>query len=355
MSRFTVHVRRRDFTAFIALPSLLLRPVRWSWLLPGGPDYAEVELKGDINSLWAALQLLRCPLTIHNENQTPVWWGYVAEVSFAVKGIAVTVSLDGMKNKVAVAYSHVEPGTQDVGERRTTAWAEDSASIAEWGQKESLETIDGASDALAESVRDTVLGSAKYPRAIPAPAAADGATAQLIARGWWSTLGWRYYQNSDTDSVETTTQIADIVSSVGAFFTGVDIVNGSGVYTSEYRPGDTTALAEVEALLSGMQATVTPERILRVETEPTSGEDDWLLLPGGRFATRFNVSPESGAAVLGWTRLRGIAPASANTDYMAAPSPFYIIENEFDAERREYRWRARGQPSAWELTRVQEG
>lgn len=354
MSRFTVHLQQRDFSAFIALPSLILRPMRWSWLLPGGPDYAEIEVKGDLHNLWSALQLLRCPLTIRNENGTSVWWGYVTEVSFAVKGVAVAVSLDGMKNKVAVAYSHIEQGTQDVGERRTTAWAEESDSIAEWGQKESLESIDGASDALAEAVRDTVLNNAKYPRAVPAPADKD-APALLIARGWWSTLSWRYCQNSGTDSVETTQQIADIVSNVGEFFVDTDIVDASGIYASEYRDGDSTARLEVEALLSGLQATVTPERIVRVETEPTSGEDDWLLLPGGRFATRFNASPESGAAVLGWTRLRGIISASANLDSMAAPSPFYIEENEYDAERKEYRWRARGQPSAWELTRLQGG
>lgn len=354
MNRFTARFQRRDFSEFLALPALHLRPVRWSWLDAGGPDYAEIEATGDIHSLWAALQLLRCPLTIRNGNGTPVWWGYVAEVAFAVGGVSFSVSLDAMKNRVAVAYSYVEPGTQDVGERRTTAWAEESDSIAEWGQKESLESVDGASTAQAESVRDTVLQQAKFPRAVPAPTNKNAA-AQIIARGWYATLAWRYYQNGNTDSVETTQQIADIVSSVGEFFTGVDMVNASGIYSSAYRDGDSTALAEVEALLSGVRATVTPERILRIETEPASGDNDWLLLPGGRFTTRLGALPEPGCAILGWTQLRGIVPASANLDYMAAPSPFYIEENEYDAESNTYHWRARGVASAWELTRLQGG
>lgn len=354
MSRYTARLQQRDFSEFIAIPSLTLRPMRWSWLLPGGPDYAEIEAAGKIDDLWSALQFLRCPVTIRNENGTPVWWGYVAEVSFAVAGVSFAVSLERMRNRVAVAYSYVAPGTQDVGERRTTSWAENTISISEWGQKEYLESVDGASDALAEGVRDEILNQSKYPRAVPSPVDRD-APARLICRGWWHTLAWRYYAKSDTDSIETTTQIATIVAEVGEFFTGADIVDASGVSSSEYRDGDSTALAEIEAMLYGLTATVTRERILRVEAEPSSGNDDWLLLPGGRFATRLNATPEPGQAIFGWTQLRGVIPASANLGYMAAPSPFFIEENEYDAERDEYRWRERGQPSAWELARMQGG
>jgi len=352
----TVRLQQRDFSEFIALPSLKLTPLRWSWREPGGPDYAEIEVEGGVDNLWAALQWLRCPVTIYNQNGTPVWWGYVNNVAFATGDIEIAVALDDMTNKVAVAYSYVEAGSQTVGERRTTAWAADATSSDEYGVKEFLASVDGATAAQAEAVRDRLLALHKYPLATPTPSSTKkGGSGRLTCLGWWRTLDWRYYSQATTASVETTTQIADIVSDVGEFLAGTDIVNASGISSSEYRDGDSVARVEVEALLSSLRATVTRERYLRIETQAASGDDDWLLLPDGRFSTRLGAIPEPGSAILGWAQLRGIVPASANLDYMAAPSPFYIEENEYDAESGLYNWRARGAASAWELTRIVQG
>ncbi len=79
---------------------------------------------------------------------------------------------------------------------------------------------------------------------------------------------------------ETTVQIRQIVADAGPFLTGVDIVNASGVYSNQYRNGETLALDELEDLLDSgtsnqrrLLAEVTPERILRIYEQPAANED----------------------------------------------------------------------------------
>lgn len=374
---YTAHLLRRDDSEFLTPLPLALRPLRWSWTEPGGPDYAEIAVDGNNDLLWDMLRLLRCPVTIYNRNGAAVWWGYVSDAAFSTDAVDIAVTLDDMANRVAVAYSLVAAGSQTVGTRATTSWTEDTTSSGEYGTKELLASIDGATTAQAENVRDRLLALHKYPLAIPQAAgrknrtlsigqysrggAAVRGAGRLVCRGWWHTLDWRYYSNSDTTSTQTTQQIADIVTGVGAFLDGADIVDASGVSSSEYRDGDSTALAEVKELLrtrtsggSNLTATVTPERLLRVEAETASGSDDWLITPNG-ILDRWGNQPEPGRAVLGWAQLRGIVPASANLDYMSAPSPVYIVENKYDANDSTYRWRPRGMPSPWEISRTVAG
>lgn len=78
---------------------------------------------------------------------------------------------------------------------------------------------------------------------------------------------------------ETTAQIRQIVADVCPFLAGVDIVSPSGVYSNQYRNGETLALDELEALLDSgtsngrrLLAEVTPERILRIYEQPAAAE-----------------------------------------------------------------------------------
>jgi len=345
---FTAKLQRRDFTTYPIAP-VTLTPVRWSWNAQGGPMDAEFGVEGDV---WEALGLLRCPIVIRNQNQTPVWWGYVSSVQIGAGSVQIGVDLDSMANRVAVAYSLVAPGSVTVGGRATTAWTQDADSVSEYGTKDLLASVDGATATTAEAVRDALLTMHRYPIATPNAQSGKGGT--LYARGWWSTLGWRYYAKATTASTVTTTQVANMVTSVGEFLTGTDVVTASGVSTSEYRDGDSTALDVAAGILrgSGLLGTVTVDRALRIEVEPVAGANDWLLQPSGEFQTRRGVVLEPGVSVLGWTAFRGVIPASAQFSYMTAPSPFFVEENEYTIKSNAYRWRARGVPSPWELARI---
>lgn len=326
----------------------------------GGPDYAEIAVDGgNSNTRWEIFNWLRCPVMITNRREEVVWWGYIARAEMALGSVGLSVSLDSMYNRIAVAYSYVEAGSASVGERRTTAWTQDDDSVNEYGQKELLASVDGATTSQADSVRDALLSQRKLPQAVPRPAQ-EGQQIRLTCRGWWTTLAWRYYSNSNTTSVETTTQISSMISSAGEFINSTDIVDASGINSSEYRRGDGTLLDEVVELLrtpngSGdlLTATITTDRDLRIEAEASSSAStDWLLEPNGQFRTPLGVRPSPGGSVLGWSRFHGVMPAAANLSWLAAPSPFFIEECEFEAATGKYNWRARGTPSPWEMTRI---
>lgn len=344
-------------------PGLAVLPKRYRWSALGGPVLAEIEVTGRPLDLWRLVGWLRYGVEIRNPLQRPVWWGYVAEIAVQVGAIQVGVSLDTLYNRVAVVYSYVEPGSQTVGTRQTTAWAQDDASVAEYGVKEHRASVDGATAAQAENTRDILLAQHRLPLPVPDVAGSDKLRATLTCRGWWETLRWRYYANGATNSVETTAQIAAIVAAVGAFFTGTDLQVASGIHVSEYQDGDSTALDIIQTLLRAgvaggqrLLATVTRERLLRVDAEPASTSVRHSLTTDGVITDRLGQPLDAGVIPVGrWIDLGDVIPPTAPTAYLAKPSPFFLEAGEYDVERGRLTPEPRGVPSPWDLTRVGEG
>jgi hypothetical protein len=124
-----------------------------------------------------------------------VWWGFISDVSLRYKALAMSVgvTIDSMMNRCAVGYSYVPAGSNDVGCRKTTAWAENAESVAEYGKRELILSLSGASDSTAEGVRDKALAARKWPVPdIKSSGSEESGSALLTCRGWWSTLGWQY-------------------------------------------------------------------------------------------------------------------------------------------------------------------
>ena len=341
--------------------------------MPGGPSYADIEVTGGQfthgyaghDALWEILTWLRCPLVIYNIYGLPVWWGYVSEAAVMADGIEHRVSLDGMANRVEVAYSYVEPGAQQVGERRTTAWAGDAESVNVYGEKDLLVSIDGASDERAEAVRNEKLAQHRFPQVISTRADGGTRSGHLVARGWWSTLDWRFYDRAETDSLETTAQMAIMIAAADfaapPAVNQSDILDTTAVSFSSYQDGERTRLDLMEEWLrtptaSGdwLTAWVTPERRVRIEAE--SRLQRWLLYPSGVF--RRTVGERDlwpGEVPVGWTDLRGVVPTSANLSWLGAPSPFFVEEADYDESGRTIRWRPRGLPSPSDISRLAQG
>jgi len=314
-----------------------------------------VEVVGTERNVWHSLpRLLRSPITIYNNNKTSCWWGYVHAIELFANDMIVGLSLDGLYNRVAVAYNLVAVGGT-TGTPTVTAWGEDDDSVDRFGRKELLSPYGDASTAQAEAVRDGLLAAYRYvvPDVRPGRSQDNQVKARLICRGWWHTLGWRYYANANTAAVAISDQIAAIVTGVGEFVSGSDLVAENTITSNEYRDGTETAQAIIESLLatpqsggSRLTAWVTRERLLRVEREGDSGLTDWALWPKQQFRSFLGGVPDPGTEILGWTQLRNVLPAS-HWGYMTAPSPMYIEENEFEAEAGVYTWRARGAGSPW--------
>ena len=160
----------------------------------------------------------------------------------------------------------------------------------------------------------------------------------------------------------TTTQIQQIVTDVGAFFAGTDIVNTSGVNSNQYRNGETTAYDELMALLEDgtsnsrrLHAEVTQERILRVYEQPALTVDPaYLMDNSGNLTTLAGFLPEHGKLPHGQLiALSGIPPT---IDALTKVSPFICERAEFDCNSGRYsKIDPLGTDDPWDMGGLNEG
>jgi hypothetical protein len=204
----TALIYQKDLSGTLLKPELKFAVQRYSHHATGGPKLAELEVQGGELALCELLDMLRCPIEIVSSQTERVWWGFIAEVEIRQKWLTIGLSLDSMFNRIAVAYSYVEPGNDQAGTRKTTTWIQDDDSVSEFGVKEMLYSLSGTTDEHALAARAMLLASKKRPSPkITLAEAEQQPGARVVCRGWWSTLEWQYYSrdaglevNSATDS-----------------------------------------------------------------------------------------------------------------------------------------------------------
>jgi len=195
-TNFSVRVLDKTYQNPLVVPDVELGARRYSHRAIGGPKEAEIWATGNERGLWEMLEWLRCPIEIWDERKSAVWWGYIHEIELSVGAVRVGVSLDEFYDRVAVAYSYVAPGSTSVGNRATTAWAQDDDAVAAYGTKELLSSASGAMTAQAEAMRDAILAEKRLPPTTLSMTQIQASnSAVLRCRGWWETLGWKYYAN----------------------------------------------------------------------------------------------------------------------------------------------------------------
>lgn len=211
MDGFTVELKDRVYAGEVRTERLTLRPVVFSARRWGGSDRAEIRVEGDSHALWDVLNWLRHYVIIRNPAGVAVWAGIVEEALIGAGAVEVGLSLEPMANKVAVAYSTMnEEGAE---ERATTSWAQDAASVAQYGTKEALLTLGGrTTQEQAEAARATALAN----NGTPVPSVAMGGDepgATLLCRGLWSTMDWTHY--AQPEGQEQHDVAADIEHMIG--------------------------------------------------------------------------------------------------------------------------------------------
>lgn len=366
------YFQTRAFAALANRPELLYRVNTMQWAAQAGCVEASITAFGPVLDLWEMIEFLRCPVTIRDEMGVNAWWGYVSEVRVRVGALEIGVTLESMQNAVAVAYSYVAPGTSTVGQRKTTDWAVDADSAAEYGRKEFLSSQGGLSDAAATARRDAILASRKYPQGTVNPfgmlprgsvgysGAENSQSATIVCRGWWRTLGWRYASVASTANTVTTAQITSLVSTYGQFFTATDVEAASGISSSAYRTGDRTALDEVIDLLNSggaggrrLLASVDVDRRLQVWEEPASTSVGYVLKgKDGALLTKEQYPVRPYLPPVGvWCRLTDIIPATADVTKMIDPT-LQFIEGATWSNENGLVLQFRGQPSIEDMLMV---
>ena len=159
----------------------------------GGCDEAELSVVGGKESLLLLLNLVRCGISIHTAAAVPLWWGYVSRVEVEIDGIMATVDFENMANDIAVAYTLVSLSGKTVGTRQTTAWVKDADSVAEYGDRQLLESGASMNAVAAAALVNQKLASLKLPKLIVTTRSNEGQnTARIICKGWYHLLEGRY-------------------------------------------------------------------------------------------------------------------------------------------------------------------
>src|SRR4030066_267651 len=149
---------------------------------------AEIDVTGPELDLWELAEYARRPIKIYSKRGDAVWWGCVSEIKIDVGLWSVGINIDSMDNYIGVAYEDDADG----GKPKKTSWASAADSISEYGQREILITSSGSNETHALAARDKYLAEKKYPIPVINPRDKGENGAQLICRGWFDTLAWRY-------------------------------------------------------------------------------------------------------------------------------------------------------------------
>lgn len=310
-----------------------------------GYKRATITAKGPRPAVFELLETLEYGVKIYSATDPAVWLGLVEGVNVYDGENRVGLSLRDMANRVAVAYSYVEPGTSTVGVRKTTAWADDTASQNEFGVKEYLHSSDGTTDAGAVQLRDTFLADHALPVAARTYAGGLGMeageiTASIECIGWIMTLGWEYYADSSTTNTATSTQISNILSAA-QFINSVAVETASGISTSRYRKGDETMLTELLALMEmgttngkTYQLAIDEARNVRVFETPADTTVSYRQRVDGQVLSTSDEPIDGYRVEAGtWIELKDALPGSVDTTWMRYIGKFLIEEVEWTASR----------------------
>ena len=183
----SVYFENRDFTPYIPQHWESLDVQWYSRNAIGGPKAASIRVFGSEEQMWEFAEMLRCPVHLSDDRPKRTWWGYIHDVEIhTAGGLVYVVSLDSMANNVAVCHTYQR-------DEFKTAYSSDSDSTDEYGTKDINHRTREITSSLALQLRNTELGKRKYPVPIIKGGSSGQPYAILKCKGWYETLGWRYY------------------------------------------------------------------------------------------------------------------------------------------------------------------
>lgn len=166
-------------------------------------------------------------------------------------------------------------------------------------------------------------------------------------------------------TLETTTQIRNVVTSAGQFITGgADIETPSGVFTPPFKDGQQTAWAIIQDLLklgtsSGglLLATVTKDKRLRVYGAGSSSSDvdNYYIDANNRLLTALDIPVDKTTNIAGLYVFRRDSLAGLSTNNYLSNATYYpAADVEYDAINDYLKLIARGARDPFDIT-VKEG
>lgn len=327
---FGVSFLNRSYANIIKLP-LDYIVERYSWGAIGGPKNASILAFGNIHTLNKLSGYLRYSVNIISPHKGVVWYGYIDAVDIYSSDFQSSTNLSNMWNSVHVQY------TDGNGVSTLTAAGTVARSVSEYGTKELvISAADIDTSAAAVDLRDRYLDYYGLPRAERLPVRGGQTYAMLTCSGWFNTLDWKYYADTGTSSVATTTQISDIVTQDGQFLTGSNIRDASGINTIETRDGTQRAGSEILKLLSvgtstddRLLAKINNDRRLEVYKADANNVKNYRVSRGIIYNNTGYKIPAYRCPVGVWvTTTSGVIGNSSVT--LSDPGSFFVEEAEYE-------------------------
>lgn len=193
MDRFDIEIEHPSGAQVLWPNGVTVHPIRFGWSAIGGPRDAEIEVTGAVGALYALLAYPGHRVIIRNRYAQACWWGYVEEATLSLGQVELGVSLAPMYNRISVAYTYQDE--TGAAQRGTSDWVQDATSVAAYGAKELLYSRSDLDDATAATeLATTLLARFKNPAATIRSGGGQRNTARLTCRGYWETVGWKYYK-----------------------------------------------------------------------------------------------------------------------------------------------------------------
>lgn len=341
---FTAVLSSFDFGAMVN-PPFSLRPVRWGWQELGGSNEAEIAIDGQLGALinWLP-ELPRLPVAIYNPIGSNVWLGYVNAVELQIDDLILSITLDGLANRVIVAYNELAEGAT-TGTPAYTPLSGDENSIFRYGYKDLLYQYGEASADQALALRDRLIAELSVIQSETRIDDGQGVSARLLCKGWIHTFDWQIFDESSTTNAKISDQVGQVASGM-QFFNVFDIIDENTVESNPYTD-PVSAYDKLEALLEiadqdgdRRRAMVPAVGVFRYEKVYN---EDRYIRSGGQFAQIGGYPLEPGEMLLGYCRdiTKRMIGITANANR------FYIIESEYNPDRGTYSIRTLGTPSPW--------
>lgn len=342
LSEFTANLETLAFTPLVN-PPMALAPVRWSWHEFGGCNTAEIALSGRVESLinWLP-ELPRMPVSILNNVNSAVWFGFVNAAEVRIGDIVLSATLDGMANRIIISYQRLLEG-ETSSEAAYTSLLQDADSVSRFGKFELVYEGGTLSPDQAFNLRARLLAALKDLQSDTRIESGEGISGKLLCRGWIHSFAWQTFEETSTTYATTGDQAGQVASGM-QFIDVVDIVDENTIESNPYSE-PVSAYAKLDELMliadadgNQMRATIPQRGVFRYEAVP---DGDEFIRVGGKFLRGDRSQLQDGERVIGWcrdmdTRLIG---------NLSEANRFYIVESEYEAGQ--YTIRTRGTESPW--------
>jgi hypothetical protein len=345
LADFTATLTAFDFLPIVN-PPFIMRPIRWSWQDLGVSNEAEIAVEGQLNSIinWLP-ELPRMPVSIYNPIKTDVWSGFVNGIEVQIDDLILSITLDGLANRVIVAYNELAEGSTTATAAYTTP-ATDGESVARYGYHELLYVYGDASADQAEALRDRIVADLAAIQSETRFDEGQGVSARLLCKGWIHSAGWRVFDESST----TNATIADQVGQVASLMECINVIDIKDDNTIESNPytEPVNAYDKLAALLAiadqdGDTRRMVIPQIGVFRYEKVYRSEDQYIFSNNRFYRANGYPLQPGEFILGYCRDIG----KRMIGQLANANRFYVEESEYEAASGQYTIRTRGTPSPW--------